>query len=330
MLAITLVMSFAFSVLQTASAQDESVLTSPLTSQEALDLLQQDVGKWTGTRTSLDGAGDSEVTIVNRIEADKWLYFQIAVKIDSETSLTKGTLEFDTETGSFTRRWFDNGSADIKKANVKFDSEAEEFRYSMLVPDSMLVADADGLEMDADDDFSEDVRVTIVSRARDQDTRVVEIYLQDDLTSKTEGKLNSELVLTRVKSRKVAAVNRKSVARKTNSGSSKKASKSQAAKKKAKPVTHVLRVTVSVGSSRLQTGQKPDLTISPDDGVKVRRASGDTYEFTGLKAGEEYTVSGDYKLTTGLGVETKGETTPWTAPENQRKTTATRNLRLEQ
>ena len=72
------------------------------------------------------------------------------------------------------------------------------------------------------------------------------------------------------------------------------------------------------------------MTISPDDGIKVRRASGDTYEFTGLKAGEEYSVSGDYKLTTGLGVKTKGETTPWTAPEDQRKTTVTKILRLEQ
>ena len=80
-IATALVMSLAFSILQTANAQEESVFTSPLTSQEALDLLQQDVGKWTGTRTSLVGAEDSEVTIVNRIEADKWLYFQIAVKL---------------------------------------------------------------------------------------------------------------------------------------------------------------------------------------------------------------------------------------------------------
>ena len=181
--------------------------------------------------------------------------FSNCSEIDSDTSLTKGTLEFDPESGTFTRRWFDNGSADIQEAKVEFDQEAEEFRYSMLVPDSVLGAGKDDLEVDADDDFSEDVRVTIVSRARDEDKRVVEIYLQEDLTLESEGKLNSELVLRRVKPRKVAAVNRKSVARKSNSGTSRKASKSQATKKKAKPVTHVLRVTVFVGSSRLQTGR---------------------------------------------------------------------------
>ena len=340
-MAMTLVMSFAFSSLQTANAQDKPDLTSQeavdlsqqdepvLTSQEALALLQQDVGKWTGTRTSLDGAEDSEVTIVNRIEADKWLYFQIAVKLDSETSLTKGTLEFDSESETFTRRWFDNGSADIKEAKVEFDAEAEEFRYSIIVPDSTLIADEGDLAFDVDDDFSEDVRVTIASRARSEDVRVVEVFVQDDLTVESEGELKSELVLTRVKPKKARAVKKKPIAKKTNSGSSTKASKSLAPKKTAEPVTHVLRVTVFVGSNRLQAGQKPDLTISPDDGVKMRRASGDTFEFTGLKPDEEYSVSGDYKLTTGFGVETKGETTPWKAPENQRKTTVTKMLRLE-
>ena len=106
--------------------------------------------------------------------------------------------------------------------------------------------------------------------------------------------------------------------------------KKKVVKKLPKPVTHVLKVTVFVGSARLQAGQKPDLTISPDDGINMQRTGGDTFEFTGLKPDVEYSVAGEYKLTTGFGVETKGETKPWKALKDQRETTKLLTLRLEQ
>ena len=97
-----------------------------------------------------------------------------------------------------------------------------------------------------------------------------------------------------------------------------------------KPVTHVLKVVVQVASSPLEAGQEPDLKIEPAEGVSVNRKSGDTFEFTGLKAGQEYVVSGTFKLTTGFGVETKGKTSPWKIPqESPRKRTATKALRLQ-
>ena len=308
-LAMTLMMSFVLSVSQTASAQDETDLTA----DEALAFLQEDTGKWTGTRTSLDGAKeDSTVTIVNRIEAGKWLYFQIAEKVDDETVLSKGTLQFDSESGAFNRRWFEDGNAEIKQANVEFDAATEEYRYSMLVPAPLRLAPASG----PDEDLPENVRVTITANYRFADTRVIETFVQEDLEDESKGDLKSKLVLRRVKP--------------TASPRTAKNPNTRPPKKAA-PVTHVLKVTVLVGSKRLEASQKPILTILPDGGVKVQRLSADTYEFTGLKPGEEYTVTGDYKLTTGLGVQTSGETTPWTTPaKGQRKMISSKVLKLEQ
>lgn len=327
-LAMTLVMSMACSILQTARAQDESGLTS----EKALDLLQRDVGKWSGTRTGVAGAEDSSVTIVNRIEAGKWLYFQIAEKVDSEVSLSKGTLQFDPDSGDFVRRWFENGNAEIKQAKVEFNAEDDGYRYSMIVsvpqsdPAPLQLSDSD--PDDASDESPENMRVTITSRFLDADTRLIETFFQEDLEDKSKGELKSKLLLSKVKNTRKNSMNKKPVVKKTNSGSSSKSVSNDTPKPA--PVTHVLRVTVFVGSNRLEAGQNPDLTISPDEGVKVERTSSDTYEFTGLKPGEEYSVDGSYKLTTGFRYEVTGKTTPWKAPENQRQTTSSKNLRLEQ
>ena len=110
----------------------------------------------------------------------------------------------------------------------------------------------------------------------------------------------------------------------------KKKPKKAVVKTPPKPVTHVLMVTVLVNSRRINADEDPELVIKPDEGVKVKR-NGDTYKFTGLKAGETYSVTGKLKLTTGFGVETEGKTSPWEIPEDSpRMRTKTKILSLEQ
>ena len=96
-----------------------------------------------------------------------------------------------------------------------------------------------------------------------------------------------------------------------------------------KPVTHVLKVKVRVSSQPLKAGEEPELVIEPDEGVKMKRTGPDTFEFTGLKAGETYSVSGKFKLTTGFKVETQGKTTPWeTSKDWPTKHTMPKTLKL--
>ena len=321
LVATTMFLLWGVGLIASVNAQD-----AQLTAESAMGMMKSDVGKWSGVQTtylSNGETGQEKVVIINRIEANAWLYFQIAEKTGSETSLTKGTLEFDTRKGQFVRRWFENGNPEIKSATAKFNPESKTISFSMMVPSPTPVPDDDfGLSDLAKEETG--VWATTELSSPDEDSRLIRVYNQPDLEKESDRKLVSELKLTRYKP-----------PTKNSTAKAPGASKAQpvaSAKKAAptEPVTHTLRVTVFVGSARLETGQEPELEITPDDDVQMKRVSGDTFEFTGLKPGEEYAVTGKFKLTTGFGVETKGKTTAWKiAEDSTRSSTATKVLKLQ-
>ncbi|MDG1874455.1 MAG: hypothetical protein P8J27_11130 [Mariniblastus sp.] len=83
-----------------------------------------------------------------------------------------------------------------------------------------------------------------------------------------------------------------------------------------KPITHVYKVFVFVGSKPLRAGQEPKLEMIPNDGIKMKRTGENTFVFTGLKAGEEYSVKGEFKPTKGIGFDRKGTSPSWKIPKN--------------
>lgn len=98
-----------------------------------------------------------------------------------------------------------------------------------------------------------------------------------------------------------------------------------------KPKTDVLIVKVRIASSPLTASQEPEIEIKPDDGAKMDRTGPDTFEFSGLAKGLEYTVSGKFKMDTGFKLETEG-TTKWefkSAKEAPTTVTKTRILILK-
>ena len=99
---------------------------------------------------------------------------------------------------------------------------------------------------------------------------------------------------------------------------------------KPKPVTYVLIVNVFVGSRALKADEEPELVIEPEEGVKMAR-SGASYTFTGLKAGEAYSVTGEFEFKGGLGkIKTEGKISWETAKDWSRAHTEPKTLRLEQ
>ena len=97
-----------------------------------------------------------------------------------------------------------------------------------------------------------------------------------------------------------------------------------------KPVTHVLKVSVLIGSRGLKADEEPELVIEPKEGVKMERNDA-TYTFTGLKAGETYSVTGKFEVKGGLGkIKTEGKISWETAKDWPTAHTEPKTLRLEQ
>lgn len=311
-----------------------------LDSDEALALLKAEVGRWSGTRlTASSVAGESpvrsKVTVVNKIEAGKWLYFQVAETTDEGVDLSKGTRQFDPVSGNFVDRWFSSDDPEINSAPTIYDADDSKFVTSWKIP---VVVDVD-LELDGAANVvdAEDLKFrTFVSEVflRDANTRVVTNYqltLEDDVAVK---KPISELILTRVKTVvkpvPVAGARRVPIDRVTAAEKRKmrQIAEDEVEEEKKKDPEHTLRVKVYVGSTLLKADQDPEIEISPDD-AEAKRISASTFEFSELEGGVDYKITGAYRMSSGLRLNTAGKTSWEFSEDAEGGLVKTKVLRLE-